>query len=52
VEFSLRFTIAKKLWQGENYKQIEKESWASSTTIARVAKFLKWEFGGYRKVLW
>jgi uncharacterized protein YerC len=26
VEFSLRFTIAKKLWQGENYKQIEKES--------------------------
>lgn len=26
VEFSLRFTIAQKLWQGENYKHIEKET--------------------------
>lgn len=51
VEFSLRFTIAQKLWEGENYKQIEKETWASSTTIARVAKYLKWEMWGYRKVL-
>ena len=51
VEFSLRFAIAKKLYAGENYKQIEQKTWASSTTIARVAKFLKWEHGGYRKVL-
>ena len=26
VEFSLRFSIAQKLWQGENYKHIEKET--------------------------
>lgn len=51
VEFSLRLDIAKRLSQGENYKHIEKETWASSTTIARVAKFLKGEYGGYRKVL-
>ena len=51
VEFSLRFAIAKKLYTWENYKQIEQKTWASSTTIARVAKFLKWEHGGYRNVL-
>lgn len=51
VEFSLRLDIAKRLHQGQNYKEIEKTTWASSTTIARVAKFLKGEFGGYRKIL-
>lgn len=50
VEFSLRFTIAKKLWQWENYKEIEEKTWASSRTIARVAKFLKGTNGGYRNV--
>lgn len=50
VEFSLRFSIAKKLHQWQNYKEIEKNTWASSTTIARVAKFLKWENGWYRKI--
>jgi TrpR-related protein YerC/YecD len=42
VEFSLRFTIAKKLYAWENYKHIEHTTWASSTTIARVTRFLKW----------
>jgi TrpR-related protein YerC/YecD len=51
VEFSLRLDIASRLHQWQNYKKIEKETWASSTTIARVAKFLKGKFGGYRKVL-
>jgi len=51
VEFSLRLDIAKRLSQGENYKHIEQETGASSTTIARVAKFLKGEYGGYRKIL-
>lgn len=51
VEFSLRFDIAKKLHSWEIYKDIERETWASSTTIARVAKFLKGEVGGYRSVL-
>jgi len=26
VEFSLRLAIAQQLWQGHNYKQIEKET--------------------------
>jgi len=26
VEFSLRLAIAQQLWQGENYKHIEKET--------------------------
>lgn len=51
IEFSLRLDIAERLHQWQNYKEIEKEIWASSTTIARVAKFLKGEFGGYQKVL-
>jgi len=51
VEFSLRLEIAKRLHAGENYKKIEQETGASSTTIARVGKYLKWEIGGYRKVL-
>ena len=51
VEFSLRFAIAKKLHAWQNYKEIEQKTWASSTTIARVAKFLNGKFGGYRRVL-
>lgn len=51
VEFSLRLAIATRLHAWQNYKEIEKATWASSTTIARVAKFLRGEFGGYRKVL-
>lgn len=51
VELSLRLDIAQRLHRGQIYTDIEQETWASSTTIARVGKFLKWEFGGYRKVL-
>ncbi len=47
VEFSLRLDIAKRLYVWENYKHIEKVTWASSTTIARVAKFLKGDNGWY-----
>ncbi len=50
MELSLRLDIAKRLRKWNNYKQIEKETWASSTTIARVSKFLHWEFGGYKKI--
>jgi len=51
IEFSLRLDIATRLHKWQHYKTIEQETWASSTTIARVAKFLKGEFGGYKKVL-
>jgi len=50
VELSLRFDIAKRLQNWENYKKIEKITNASSTTIARVAKFLRWDYGWYRKI--
>lgn len=51
IEFSQRLDIAKKLYQWQNYKEIEKSTWASSTTIARVAKFLKGEFQWYKSIL-
>ncbi len=51
IELSLRLDIAKRLHNWQNYKEIEKITWASSTTIARVAKFLKGEFGGYNSVI-
>jgi len=51
VELSQRLDIAQRLKRWEIYKKIESETWASSTTIARVAKFLNGEFWGYRKAL-
>ena len=51
IEFSQRLSIAKKLSSWISYKNIEKETWASSTTIARVAKFLNGKFGGYQKIV-
>jgi len=51
IEFSLRLDIATRLYNWQNYKEIEQSTWASSTTIARVAKFLKGEFGGYKNIL-
>lgn len=51
TEFSQRLVIAQLLANGISYKEIEKETGASSTTIARVGKYLKWKNGGYRKFL-
>jgi len=50
-EFSQRLDIAYRLTKKESYKNIEKETSASSTTIARVAKFLKGKWWGYQKVI-
>lgn len=41
LELSQRLDIARRLDQKQSYKQIEKETGASSTTIARAAKYLK-----------
>jgi len=51
IEFAQRFDIAQRLVKKESYKRIEKATGASSTTIARVSKYLKGGFGGYRKAL-
>jgi TrpR-related protein YerC/YecD len=51
LEFSQRLDIAHKLSKGESYVQIQKETDTSSTTIARVSKFLQGQYGGYKKAL-
>jgi TrpR-related protein YerC/YecD len=40
IEFSKRFEVAKMLSEKISYKEIEEKTKMSSTTIARVSKFL------------
>lgn len=48
---SERFEIAKLLNNGVSYSEISKQTGSSTTTITRVARFLKQEnYGGYRWV--
>lgn len=51
--FSERWAIAKLLDKGEDgYREIAAETKASTTTVARVARFLKQEnYQGYRLIL-
>ena len=50
-EFAKRFKAAEMLAESEPYSLIEKETGLSSTTVARVSKWLKGRQGGYRKVI-
>jgi TrpR-related protein YerC/YecD len=50
-EMITRWTIAKLLADNISYTQITKMTGASSTTIARVQKFLKGSNQGYQKAL-
>jgi TrpR-related protein YerC/YecD len=47
----LRWKIVKMLDDGVPYTQIEKETGASSATIAKVSEFLKYGYNGYRTIL-
>ncbi len=49
--WSERFEVCKELTQGKTYRDIAKNTGASTTTVTRVAKFLENGEGGYRKVL-
>jgi TrpR-related protein YerC/YecD len=49
--WSERFEVAKQLTQGTTYREIAKNTGASTTTVTRVGKFLENGEGGYRKVL-
>jgi TrpR-related protein YerC/YecD len=49
--WSERFEVAKQLAQGITYREIAKNTGASTTTVTRVAKFLENGEGGYRAVL-
>lgn len=50
-EFARRWQTAQMLDQKKSYTEIEKATGMSSTTIARVSKFLRGTFGGYRTAL-
>jgi len=52
-DLTQRYKIAKLLWTTDlSYQAIAKATKASTTTITRVARFLKQEpFGGYREAL-
>lgn len=51
LEFSNRFRVASMLQEWLSYKKIEESTGMSSTTIARISKFLKWENHGYARAL-
>ena len=51
IEFSNRFKVAQMLEEKIAYKKIEEKTWTSSTTIARISKFLNWENNGYKKAI-
>jgi TrpR-related protein YerC/YecD len=50
-EFSKRLRAAEMLTEKIPYSTIEKETGLSSTTVARVAKWLKGKEGGYRTII-
>ncbi|MEO6049563.1 MAG: YerC/YecD family TrpR-related protein [Candidatus Kapaibacterium sp.] len=50
-ELADRWRVARMLTDGESYSTIEKETGASSRTIARVNNWLKEGTGGYRMML-
>jgi TrpR-related protein YerC/YecD len=51
IEFARRFEVASMLSQWISYTEIQQQTSMSSTTIARINKYLKWHYGGYRKAL-
>lgn len=51
LEFSRRLRAASLLKQGASYTTITKETGLSSTTIARISKWLNGDLGGYNLVL-
>lgn len=50
-EFSRRFKAAEMLWKKEPYSAIENVTGFSSTTIARVSKWLNGGEGGYKAII-
>lgn len=51
IEFSKRWQTAKMLNAGMSYAIIEKETGLSSTTVARVAKWLNNGMDGYKLII-
>ncbi|MDD5146680.1 MAG: YerC/YecD family TrpR-related protein [Candidatus Pacebacteria bacterium] len=51
IEFGKRWQVAQMLSQKTPYSQIEKKTGLSSTTVARISKWLNKGMGGYRLML-
>jgi len=51
IEFSKRWQAAQMLYKNIPYSTIEKETGLSSTTVARVAKWLNQGMAGYKLML-
>ncbi|MFK7780330.1 MAG: YerC/YecD family TrpR-related protein [Candidatus Gracilibacteria bacterium] len=51
LEFSRRFEVAKMLEEKVSYSKIEEKTKMSSTTIARISKYLNGENFGYKKAI-
>lgn len=47
----MRLRVARMLEEGLPYKHIEKETGASSATIAKISEFLRYGYDGYRTVI-
>jgi len=51
IEFALRWKVARMLSNKVSYSRIEKETGMSSTTIARVSKWLNRGMNGYKLLI-
>ena len=51
LEFSRRLEVAKMLDDSISYSRIEKKTWMSSTTIAKVSKALNSDNFGYKHAI-
>ncbi len=51
IEISNRFNVAKMLNNKLSYKKIEEITWMSSTTIARISKFLNSDNSWYNNAI-
>ena len=51
IEFSKRWQVAQMLDKGISYTEIVEKTGLSSTTVARISKWLKKGMNGYRLIL-
>lgn len=51
LEFANRWQVARMLEQKVPYSRIERETGASSTTVARVSRWLNTGMGGYKLMI-
>ncbi|MFC1780184.1 YerC/YecD family TrpR-related protein [Patescibacteria group bacterium] len=49
--FAMRWKVANMLNEGDTYQKIEKQTGMSSTTIARINRWLEYGEGGYQLML-